>query len=144
MRGHVVDVEAPEVDELAGGVDLGLVRRLRLAEHRRGVERVAPRAGEQLGGAQEDGGAILPRRARPVVPGVAGGVDRALDSSAPRALVDVGEHVRVAVRHDGFEGRAGAHLLAADDEREVDALGGQARRGGGEARRARGCRARSP
>ena len=34
----VVDVEAPEVDQLAGRVDLGLERRLRLAEHRRGVE----------------------------------------------------------------------------------------------------------
>ena len=36
---HELDVEAEEVDQLAGGVDLGLVRGLRLAEHRRRVER---------------------------------------------------------------------------------------------------------
>ena len=62
--------------ELAGRVDLGLVRGLRLPEHRRGVERVAPRPGEQLGGAQEDRGALLPRPARPVLPGRRGRVDR--------------------------------------------------------------------
>ena len=76
---HELDVEAQEVDQLAGGVDLGLVRGLRLAEHRRGVERRAPRAGEQLGGAQEDRGALLPGQARPVLPRLAGGADRALD-----------------------------------------------------------------
>ena len=119
---HVLDVEAPEVDELARGVDLGLVRGLRLAEHRRGVERLPPRAGEELGGAEEDGGAIRPRRARPVLPRVGGGFDRALDLGAG-ALVDVGEDVAAAVRHDGFERVAGADLLAADDERDVEALG---------------------
>ena len=34
---QVVGVEAPEVDQLGGGVDLGLVRGLRLVEHRGGV-----------------------------------------------------------------------------------------------------------
>ncbi len=95
---HELDVEAPEVDELAGGVDLRLVRGLRLAEHRRGVERLPPRAGEQLGGAEEDGGALLPRRARPVLPRVGRGGDRALDLGRA-ALVDVGEDVRALVRH---------------------------------------------
>ena len=68
---HELDVESIEVDDLAGGVDLGLVRGLRLAEHRRGVEGRAPRAGEQLGGSKEDGCALLPRQARPVLPGLA-------------------------------------------------------------------------
>ena len=57
---HELDVEAVEVDHLAGRVDLGLVRGLRLAEHRRGVERRAPRAGQELGCAEEDRGALLP------------------------------------------------------------------------------------
>ena len=50
----VVDVEAPEVDELAGRVDLGLEGGLRLAEHGRRVEPLPPRTGEQVGGLEED------------------------------------------------------------------------------------------
>src|SRR5581483_11267683 len=118
---HVADVEAPEVDELARRVDLGLVCGLRLAEHGRGVQRLAPGAGEQLGRAQQHGRALLPRRARPVVPGLAGGGDRALDLRLP-ALVHGREHVRAVVRLDGLERLAGAHLLAADHERDVELL----------------------
>ena len=62
----VVDVEAPEVDDLDGRVDLGLEGRLRLAEHRRGVERVAPGGRQKLGGLQDDGGAIVERPAAPI------------------------------------------------------------------------------
>ncbi len=122
MRRHEGRVEAPEVDELARGVDLGLVRRLGLAEHRGRVERHPPRAGEQLGCTQEDGGALLPGSARPVVPGVPGGLDRLLDL-VWAALVHVGEDVARAVGHHNLGGLAGADLLAADHERQVDALG---------------------
>ena len=90
-------------------------------EHRRGDERRPPRAGEQLGGAEEDGGALLPRRPRPVVPGLGGGLDRLLDLGRA-ALVDVGEHVLLAVRHHRLDGVAGAHLLAADHARDVEPL----------------------
>ena len=48
-----------EVDQLAGGVDLGLEHRFRLAEDRRGVQRRAPRPGEQVGRAQENGRAVV-------------------------------------------------------------------------------------
>ena len=54
-----VHVEAPEVGQLAGRVDVGLVARLALAQHRRGVDRVAPRARQQIGGLQEDGGSVV-------------------------------------------------------------------------------------
>ncbi len=54
----VVDVEPPEVDQLAGRVDLGLERGLRLAEHGGRVEPLPPRAGQQVGGLEQD------RRAR--------------------------------------------------------------------------------
>ena len=115
---HVLDVEAEEVDQLARGVDLGLVRGLRLAEHRGRVERVAPRAGEQLGGAEEDGGAVLPRPARPVLPRRRGGVDRLLHVLGAR-LVDVGEDVLLVVRHHGRARVAGRDVLAADDHEGI-------------------------
>ena len=118
---HELDVEAVEVDHLAGGVDLRLVRRLRLAEHRGGVQRRAPRAGEQLRGPEEDGRSLLPRQARPVLPGIAGGLDRALDL-ARAALVDIGQDVALLVRHHDLGRVAGGDLLAADHERELDAL----------------------
>ena len=120
---HELDVEAVEVDHLAGRVDLGLVRGLRLAEHRRGVERRAPRAGQELGGAEEDCGALLPgagatspprpRRLRR---------SRLLDLRLP-ALVGVGEDVALLVRHHDLGRLAGRDVLAADHERQLDALG---------------------
>ena len=58
------DVEPPEVDELAGRVDLGLDRRLGLAEHRRRVEPVAPRPGQQVGRLEEDRGPVVERTGR--------------------------------------------------------------------------------
>ena len=100
------------------------MRGLGLAEHRRRVERLPPRAGEQLAGAEEDGGAILPRCPRPVLPRIGRGLDRAVDLRAG-ALVDVGEDVAAPVRHHGFERVAGAHLLATDDERDIETLGAQ-------------------
>ena len=65
---RVADVEAPEVDQLAGRVDLRLKRRLRLPQHRRRVDRGAPGRGEQLGRLQEDRRAILERPVRPLAP----------------------------------------------------------------------------
>ena len=119
---HELDVEAVEVDHLAGRVDLGLVRGLRLAEHRRGVERRAPRAGQELGCAQEDCGALLPGETRPVLPGLGGCADRLVDLRLP-ALVGIGEDVALLVRHHDLGRRAGRDVLTADHERQLDALG---------------------
>ena len=115
---EVVGVVAPEVDELAGGVDLGLVGGLRLVEHRGRVQGLAPRAGEKLRRAEEDRHALLPRRPRPLRPRVRGGGDRLLDLVGA-ALVDVGEDVLLAMGHDRLEGRARADVLAADDARDL-------------------------
>ena len=71
-----VDVEAPEVGELGGRVDLGLAHRLALPEHRRGVDARAPRAGQQVGRAQQHGGAVGQRPRAPVVPRRERRVDR--------------------------------------------------------------------
>ena len=67
------------------------------------------------------GGALLPRRARPVLPRVGRGRDRALDLLRA-ALVHGGEHVRAVVRLDRLERVAGANLLAADHERDLERL----------------------
>ena len=117
-----VRVEAPEVDHLGRGVDLGLERRLRLAEHRRGVQRRAPGGGEQLGGAQHDGGAIFPGPAAPLAARVGRGGNRLRDVLRSGQVV-LGQHVLVIVRHDRFRGAAGADLASADHERDVELLG---------------------
>ena len=118
---HELDVEAPEVDQLGGGVDLGLVGRLRLVEHRRGDERRAPRAGEELGGAEVHRSSLLPGQPRPVGMRLARGVDRHLH--VLRATFrDVRENVLLAVRHDRLGRLLGLDLLAADHHRNRDPL----------------------
>ena len=118
---HELDVEAPEVDQLARGVDLRLVRGLGLAEHRRRVERVAPRSGEQVRGAEKHGGAVLPRRAMPVLPRLGCRRDRPLDLCGA-ALVHGCEHAVFRVRLHRLGGRSGLDVLAADHERDLEPL----------------------
>ena len=74
-----VDVPAPEVDQLARGVDLRLLDALALPQDRGRIEAVAERAAQKVGGAEEDRGPRLPRRGRPVVVGGERGVDRSAD-----------------------------------------------------------------
>ena len=78
---RVGGVVAPEVDQLARRIDLGLKHRLRLAQHRRRIQRRPPRRGQQLGGLEEDRRAILPRPCGPVVPRGERRVDGLLDSA---------------------------------------------------------------
>ena len=114
-------VEAPEVHQLAGGVDLGLVHRLALVQHGGGVQRVAPRGGQQVRRLQEHGDAVFPRPARPFLLRLRGRRDRRLHVFRPR-VVPARQHVAVLVRHHRRAQIAGADLLAADDERDVDDL----------------------
>src|SRR4051812_29626247 len=95
---------------------------LRLAEHRRCIQRRAPRAGQELGGAKEHGGALLPRCAMPILPGLAGGLDRLLDVRGV-SFVNRREHVLPVVRHHGLERVAGPYLLTADHQRDLDLSG---------------------
>ena len=120
-----VHVEAPEVDQLAGGVDLGLDGGLALAEHGRGVERVAPRPGEQVGGLEQDRGPVVEAQ-RP--PG-GGGVPRRRDGR-PRVVLgrvaQSAEALAVVVRLDDVDlGAARVALLAADRGGQLDVVGGQ-------------------
>ena len=119
------DVVPPEVDQLAGGVDLSLEDRLRLTQDRRGVERRPPRAGQQVRGAEEDRGALVEGQRPPRFRGTSCGRDR-------------GRHVRVGgVRHltedvpevvrlDDLDPFALPHdFLAADRHAELGPLPGE-------------------
>ena len=108
------DVEAPEVDELAGGVDLGLERRLRLAEHGGGVELLSPRPGEQVGGLEDDRAALVERHRAPLGRGVRRGLDGCLGVLGRRVLQDP-EHVLVVVRLHDLDLRTATVALAAVD-----------------------------
>ena len=139
---HVLDVEAPEVDQLARRVDLRLVRGLRLAEHRRRVERLPPRPGEQL---RRHGGR---RRRDPPT---------ASATSPPRPRRRPRSRARPRPRRPCARPRGRGSAGAASRPRRCRrcapprrrsragsrAPARRARRGGGEARRARGCPARS-
>ncbi len=115
----VVDVVAPEVDQLAGAVDLGLERRLRLAEHGGGVDPLPPRSGQQLGGAEQDGAPLVHVERSPAGSGVAGGLDRRARVGRGRGL-EPAQHVLVVVRlHHRHLGTAAGLAAAADVRLEV-------------------------
>ncbi len=120
----VVDIEAPEVDQLARRIDLGLERRLALPEHRGGVEHGAPTRREQVCCLEEDGGAIGQAPARPIAPRVPGRFDRGSDLFRA-GLMHLGEHVPVTMRHHGIDGLAGSDFLAANDDGDLDLAAAQ-------------------
>ncbi len=121
----VLDVEAPEVGELAGGVDLGLDGGLRLAEHGGGVEGGTPGAAEQVGGAQQHGGAVVVAEGAPAGGGLAGGLD-GVGGVLLGGVAEGAEHVAVVVRLHDVDPPATAHpLFTADGERQLAGLGGQ-------------------
>ncbi len=118
-------VEAQEVDELARGVDLGLLHRLALAEHRGGVEGVAPRPGQQVGGAQQHRRAVVVGQVAPQRRGGARGVDRVLDVRRGR-LVRRTQDGAVPVRLDDVDRRTRpGPLTAGDRHRQIDVLASQ-------------------
>ena len=123
-----VDVEAQEVDQLAGGVDLRLVAGLGLAEHGGAVERVAPRAGEQVGGLQEDRGAVLEGHFTPKWGGLLGGRHRRHRIGVGRIVGD-SQHMSVLVRLDDVDRLTAGHtLLPIDGHRQTRAARPRARR----------------
>ncbi len=120
-----VDVVPPEVDQLAGGVDLRLVDRLGLAQHRRSVDRRAPGPGQQFGRLEEDGGAVVEGQFAPSGRGQAGRLDRGRDVFVG-GLADLAEPVCVVVRHGDVEPLAATHSLdTADRHRQVNWFPGQ-------------------
>jgi len=125
------DVEAEEVDELAGGVDLGLVAGLRVAEHAGGVDARAPRPGEEIRGAEEDRRALFEGQRLPRGRDAQRTVDRLLHLRG-RRVVHAAEAVRVIVRHHDVGGAAvlaGEERAAVDHGRDLDDLGRDLREG---------------
>ena len=71
-------VETQKIGELAGRVDLRLVRRLALPEQGGSVQALAARTREQIGGAAKNRGARREVAVSPVGARVEGGIDRPL------------------------------------------------------------------
>ena len=139
---RVVDVEAPEVDQLAGGVDLGLERGLGLAEHGRGVDPLPPRAGEQVGRLEDDRAALVERHRPPGRGRVEGGLDRGLGVLG-RGVLERRQDVLVVVGLDDLHLRAAAvAATAVDDARGASAGGAPGARARRPGRPARACPAR--
>jgi hypothetical protein len=116
----VGDVEAQEVDQLAGRVDLRLLDRLRLPEDRRRVERVAVGPASRSAARRK----IAARCSKGIAAqswAAAAGVDRLRDLVGA-GEVDLGELEPVVVRGRLHGDVAGQHVLAADDARRLDAL----------------------
>ncbi len=84
---HEVGIEAPEVDQLTGGVDLGLVAGLAHVEHGGRVDRLAVLAGQQLRGLEQDRGPGGPLHLAPGDLRLVGGVDRQLRLVGAGAVV---------------------------------------------------------
>ena len=116
--GGKCGIVAQEIDGLAGRVDLRLIEVLALAEHACGVDDSAVLACEQVGYLQDDRGSYSPVQLRPLVMSVESGLDGHFNLLGT-CLVICGEHVRVVMRHNHLSGVAGADLLAADNQRNV-------------------------
>lgn len=74
-----LDVEAEKVAQLGGGVNLGLPGVLALAQHGGGHDVVAVLSADEVGGLEEDGGAVGKGEGCPVVLGCEGGFDGCVD-----------------------------------------------------------------
>ena len=115
----VVYVEAEEVDQLTGTVDLRLVGVLALGQHGGRVDLRTVWTREQVGGLQEDGRAMLERHVLPLGLGLQCGVDGGTHVFG-LAMVRGAQVVRVFVRwaHLAHVGRFNG--MAGDPHRRVD------------------------
>ena len=121
---QVADVEPPEVDQFAGRVDLRLEDRLGLAQHGRGVDRLSPGPGQQVGRLHDDRRPLLPGHVRPRRPGFEGRIDGHADLGFA-GLVIYAEVERMVMGRPQRRRVARLHLPAADDQRDLDGGGFQ-------------------
>src|SRR5690606_2855554 len=96
-----------------------------LPQHGGGVQRVPPRAGEQVGGPQKDRRAVLIRHRPPHRPGFLGCRHRGLRVCVGRIVHD-SQHMPAAVWLDDLDRLPSAHpLLPADGHRQIQGSGGE-------------------
>ncbi len=116
--GHV---EPQEVDQLAGAVDLRLVRRFALPEHGGRVEPLPPLSGQHVGRLEEHRRSVLEPPMAPLAlrldRGGHGGVD-----CRRIGLVQPGQHARMAVGRDDVLSDAAPDLATTDHGRDLGPL----------------------
>ena len=117
-----VDVEAEEVDQLAGAVDLGLVRGLALAQHGGGVHALRGSVVASRSAARRKTAARSSKRqwAQSRCASTADG-DGGIDGGAVR-VVQLASTPGMAVRRDDVVGVSAPDLAAADDGGDVGPL----------------------
>src|SRR5262249_24994548 len=118
-----VHVEAPEINQLTGRIDLGLIGGLALPEHRRRIYDRPPRPSQQIRGLEEHRRAILEAPIGPLAPRLLRLANGTLHPGGA-GLMHLGKYPLVRVGTDAINGAPGANLFAADYDRDVDRLVG--------------------
>ena len=115
-------VESKKVDQLTRRINLRLLDRFRLAEHRGGVQCVPPCRRQQIRRAKEDCRALIERKVAPCGGRAQGGI-HGVGHVVRRRLSGVTQHRRVIMRSNNTNPTAGRHtLLTADRHRQIDGL----------------------
>ena len=116
---EIMDVEAQKINDFAGGVDLGLKGIFALTKHRGAVHVGAIFGRDEVGGAQENVGAVFPAQALPMLAGGEGFFYGKLDM-AGITDVKMPQRVGMLMRRGHAVQLARADLLPADDHGHVD------------------------
>ena len=117
-----VSIESQEIDRLANRIDFGLMDGLALIEHRRGVDRVAPRCRHEIGCTEKNRSAIFQAPRRPLASGLCSGLDR-LFHFLRACFMPGRQDVAMSMRHHLRSRVAGPHFLAANQQRNLDFFG---------------------
>lgn len=121
----VIAVEAEEISEFSGGVNLGLPGVLALTKHGGGHELVPVLGGDEVSGLEEDGGTVVEGHGLPCVTGGEGALDGLLGEGGIGGLV-LAEELLVLARHGlalELLSLGGMELLAVDHDGDLEGGG---------------------
>mmetsp|Transcript_28593 Transcript_28593/g.46917 ORF Transcript_28593/g.46917 Transcript_28593/m.46917 type:complete len:276 (-) Transcript_28593:185-1012(-) len=119
---HKLRSKPPEIDELGGGINLGLPHRLALSEHGGRVQLVAVHLGQQPRRLGKDGQAILDRQRLKLLLALHGALNRFLQHLR-RGLMIRADRLRLVVWHKLLASLTRAYLFAIDNAWNVGARG---------------------